>query len=181
MLGTLVWDPLIGKPKFDHPGMPEHIFNAFLDAEIISDENWKQLMNNDARAKAMQIARYITTGKESKKSRKSIQAQAYKYERLGQGLVSNLLDELSEVGRGLVCLRGNTYKHENGRLSHYDNRGQFVEGGVANPMDRLPVPLHGSGFFATSNGDARAFACEDFRNDVQDVGRELTAAYWGNY
>ena len=42
VLGTLVWDPLIGKPKFDHPGMPEHIFNAFLDAEIISDENWKK-------------------------------------------------------------------------------------------------------------------------------------------
>ena len=42
VLGTLVWDPLIGKPKFDHPGMPEHIFNAFLDAEIISQENWKK-------------------------------------------------------------------------------------------------------------------------------------------
>lgn len=40
LLGTLVWDPLIGKPKFDHPGMPEHIFNAFLDAEIISKDNW---------------------------------------------------------------------------------------------------------------------------------------------
>ena len=42
VLGTLVWDPLIGKPKFDHPGMPEHIFNAFLDADIISRENWKK-------------------------------------------------------------------------------------------------------------------------------------------
>ena len=40
LLGTLVWDPLIGKPKFDHPGMPEHIFNAFLDADIISRQNW---------------------------------------------------------------------------------------------------------------------------------------------
>ena len=40
LLGTLVWDPLIGKPKFDHPGMPEHIFNAFLDADIVSRQNW---------------------------------------------------------------------------------------------------------------------------------------------
>lgn len=40
LLGTLVWDPLIGKPKFDYPGMPEHVFNAFLDAKIISRENW---------------------------------------------------------------------------------------------------------------------------------------------
>jgi len=41
ILGTLVWDPLIGKPAFNHPGMPDHIFNAFLDAEIITEEEWK--------------------------------------------------------------------------------------------------------------------------------------------
>lgn len=40
ILGTLVWDPIIGKPKFDHPGMSEHIFNAFLDASIITKTNW---------------------------------------------------------------------------------------------------------------------------------------------
>ncbi|MCP4884028.1 MAG: hypothetical protein GY908_09555 [Flavobacteriales bacterium] len=40
ILGNLVWDPIIGKPKFDHPGMSEHIYNAFLDASIISRENW---------------------------------------------------------------------------------------------------------------------------------------------
>ena len=40
ILGNLVWDPLIGKPQFDHPGMSEHIYNAFLDAGIISKENW---------------------------------------------------------------------------------------------------------------------------------------------
>lgn len=40
ILGTLVWDPIIGKPKFDHPGMPEHIYNAFLDASIITKPNW---------------------------------------------------------------------------------------------------------------------------------------------
>ncbi len=40
ILGNLVWDPIIGKPKFDHPGMSEHIYNTFLDAGIISRENW---------------------------------------------------------------------------------------------------------------------------------------------
>jgi hypothetical protein len=40
ILGNLVWDPLIGKPQFDHPSMSEHIYNAFLDAGIISRENW---------------------------------------------------------------------------------------------------------------------------------------------
>ncbi len=40
ILGNLVWDPIIGKPKFDHPGMSEHIYNSFLDAAIISHENW---------------------------------------------------------------------------------------------------------------------------------------------
>lgn len=40
ILGNLVWDPIIGKPKFDHPGMSEHIFNTFLDAGIISRQNW---------------------------------------------------------------------------------------------------------------------------------------------
>lgn len=40
ILGNLVWDPIIGKPKFDHPGMSKHIYNAFLDAGIISRKNW---------------------------------------------------------------------------------------------------------------------------------------------
>lgn len=41
ILGTLVWDPVIGKPAFDHPGMPDHIFNAFLDAEIMQMDEWE--------------------------------------------------------------------------------------------------------------------------------------------
>jgi len=41
ILGTLVWDPIIGKPSFDHPGMPDHIFNAFLDGGIIDQDEWK--------------------------------------------------------------------------------------------------------------------------------------------
>jgi len=46
ILGTLVWDPVIGKPVFDHPGMPDHIFNAFLDAEIITIDEWKSALES---------------------------------------------------------------------------------------------------------------------------------------
>ncbi|MCA0931575.1 hypothetical protein LCM02_03860 [Lutimonas saemankumensis] len=42
ILGNLVWDPIIGKPKFEHPGMSENIYNAFLDSGIISRRNWLQ-------------------------------------------------------------------------------------------------------------------------------------------
>jgi hypothetical protein len=46
ILGTLVRDPVIGKPVFDHPGMPDHIFNAFLDAEIISLKEWDKALES---------------------------------------------------------------------------------------------------------------------------------------
>ncbi|MGB1700944.1 MAG: hypothetical protein ACPHRO_13380 [Nannocystaceae bacterium] len=36
-VGMLVWDPLIGRPKFDHPGMPDTIFAAFRDADYVDD------------------------------------------------------------------------------------------------------------------------------------------------
>lgn len=49
ILGTLVWDPLIGKPDFEHRGMPNHIFNAILDAELIDQHEWKQHLE-DARS-----------------------------------------------------------------------------------------------------------------------------------
>jgi len=45
ILGTLVWDPIFGKPVFNHPGMPDHIFNAFLDAEIIKSEEWENSLS----------------------------------------------------------------------------------------------------------------------------------------
>jgi hypothetical protein len=36
-LGKCVWDAaLFGKPKFSHAGMPDYIFNAFVDEDIIS-------------------------------------------------------------------------------------------------------------------------------------------------
>ncbi|MCF8331295.1 MAG: hypothetical protein K9H84_02500 [Bacteroidales bacterium] len=46
ILGTLVWDPLIGKPSFDHRGMPNHIFNAILDAGLIDKAEWQQHLDN---------------------------------------------------------------------------------------------------------------------------------------
>lgn len=44
ILGTLVWDPIFGKPAFEHPGMPDHIYNAFLDAGIINSEEWQDAL-----------------------------------------------------------------------------------------------------------------------------------------
>lgn len=41
VLGTCVWDAAIGKPKFSHKGMPEHILNAFVDADILTREEWR--------------------------------------------------------------------------------------------------------------------------------------------
>jgi len=46
ILGTLVWDPVIGKPSFDQPGMPDHILNAFLDAEIITFDEWEKVLES---------------------------------------------------------------------------------------------------------------------------------------
>ena len=41
ILGTLVWDPIIGGPVFDFKGMPNHIYNAIYDAELIDKEELK--------------------------------------------------------------------------------------------------------------------------------------------
>ncbi len=40
-VGDLVWEPLIGAPAFTHPGMPSSIYTAFLDAELIDEEAFK--------------------------------------------------------------------------------------------------------------------------------------------
>ncbi|MGK7396283.1 MAG: hypothetical protein ACNS62_17020 [Candidatus Cyclobacteriaceae bacterium M3_2C_046] len=46
ILGCLVWDPLIGKPEFNHDGMPDHIFNAFLDADLMTETEWKKYLDD---------------------------------------------------------------------------------------------------------------------------------------
>lgn len=38
--GTLVWDPLVGKPHLDHRGMPNHILNAFVDADLLTRDEF---------------------------------------------------------------------------------------------------------------------------------------------
>lgn len=38
ILGTLVWDSLIAKPDFDHPGMPNHILNPFQLAGYLNED-----------------------------------------------------------------------------------------------------------------------------------------------
>lgn len=51
MLGDLVWDPIIGKPVFNHnrAGMPSHIYNAFKDSDYI-DANNLTLWQNELKA-----------------------------------------------------------------------------------------------------------------------------------
>lgn len=41
--GTLVWDPIIGSPEFSKKGMPNSIFTAFLDAELLNENEWSAL------------------------------------------------------------------------------------------------------------------------------------------
>jgi len=43
ILGRMVFDPLFGKPKFQHAGMPHHILNAFLDAKLLSKKDWEAI------------------------------------------------------------------------------------------------------------------------------------------
>ena len=44
-LGNLVWKPFLGAPKHNHPGMPNHIWNALLDAELINKTEWQNQLN----------------------------------------------------------------------------------------------------------------------------------------
>jgi len=44
-LGNLVWKPFLGAPKHNHPGMPNHILNALLDAELINKTEWQNQLN----------------------------------------------------------------------------------------------------------------------------------------
>ncbi len=57
IVGTLVWDPVIGKPDVDHPGLPEHIFNAFLDADLVNQDEWADYLQ-DARNESLVVANF---------------------------------------------------------------------------------------------------------------------------
>lgn len=45
VLGTCVWDSHLSKPKFARKGMPEHILNAFADADLLTREEWRAWMD----------------------------------------------------------------------------------------------------------------------------------------
>jgi hypothetical protein len=45
-LGTLVWNPLLSAPSFSYKGMPKHILNAFLDAELLSKSEWSVMQTS---------------------------------------------------------------------------------------------------------------------------------------
>lgn len=47
-LGDLVWDSLGGKVEFSHPGMPNTIYSAFLDAEMIDEDEFKTFLQECA-------------------------------------------------------------------------------------------------------------------------------------
>jgi len=48
--GDLVWDPIIGSPIFSRKGMPNSIFTAFLDAALITEDQWVVLMKESSQA-----------------------------------------------------------------------------------------------------------------------------------
>jgi hypothetical protein len=45
ILGTLVWDPIIGAPSFNKPGMPDHIYNAFRTSGLIDNDQMTDYQN----------------------------------------------------------------------------------------------------------------------------------------
>jgi len=55
MLADLVWDALLGAPSFSHPGMPNTIYTAFLDAKIIDQDEFKEFQS-ECRETAFQEA-----------------------------------------------------------------------------------------------------------------------------
>ena len=38
-------ETLLGEPKHNHPGMPNHIWNALLDAKLINKTEWQNQFN----------------------------------------------------------------------------------------------------------------------------------------
>jgi hypothetical protein len=48
--GDLVWDPIFGPPDFTRKGMPNTIFTAFLDAGLITEDEWRALREESRQA-----------------------------------------------------------------------------------------------------------------------------------
>jgi hypothetical protein len=58
-LGDLVWDPILGSPDFSRRGMPNSIYTAFLDASLITDQEWKEF-RKEGRETALVNAHFAT-------------------------------------------------------------------------------------------------------------------------
>jgi len=58
-LGDLVWDPILGPPDFSRKGMPNTIYTAFLDASLISKEEWKEF-RRESQETVMMNAQFAT-------------------------------------------------------------------------------------------------------------------------
>jgi len=58
-LGDLVWDPIFGAPDFSRKGMPNTIYTAFLDAELIDEDAWK-LFREESRNAGLYQAHFAT-------------------------------------------------------------------------------------------------------------------------
>ena len=46
--GDLVWDPLFGPPLFSKKGMPNTIYTAFLDAGMVTENEWAALLEESS-------------------------------------------------------------------------------------------------------------------------------------
>jgi hypothetical protein len=49
-LGDLVWDPILGPPAFSKKGMPNTIFTSFLDAGLVTEDEWAGLREESRRS-----------------------------------------------------------------------------------------------------------------------------------
>lgn len=52
-LGDLVWDPIFGPPEFSKKGMPNTIFTAFLDAGLLTENEWASLQEESRKTPFM--------------------------------------------------------------------------------------------------------------------------------
>lgn len=58
-LGDLVWDPIFGPPDFSRKGMPNTIYTAFLDAELITHQELEEF-RKESRHTALVNAQFAT-------------------------------------------------------------------------------------------------------------------------
>jgi hypothetical protein len=53
--GDLVWDPIFGLPDFTRKGMPNNIFTAFLDAGLITEDEWTTMREESRQALFIEV------------------------------------------------------------------------------------------------------------------------------